>query len=194
MNTRTRSDRTSARAARVAASCLLALSTLCIGVGSALAAGGSIWTTDDPCSSQAAQNTNSYAAGDTVYVRGDGFAASATIGWTITGKPGGASGDPNLVVASGTSATDGTGAFCLEAYVVAADDWGVYSVDVTQGNAKKNDNYNVDATTLPLPTPVAEPTPMQRVERARRDDAATRAARALVRSERVRVFIVVPEY
>jgi hypothetical protein len=127
-------------------------------VGSAFAAGGSIWTTDDPCSSQAAQNTNTYAAGDTVYVRGDGFAASATIGWTITGKPGGASGDPDLVVASGSSATDGTGAFCLEAYVVAADDWGVYSVDVTQGRTSKNDNYNVDATTLPLPTPVAEPT------------------------------------
>jgi hypothetical protein len=35
---------------------------------------------------------------------------------------------------------------------------------------------------------------MQSVERARRDDAATRAARALVRSERVRVFNVVPEY
>jgi hypothetical protein len=37
------------------------------------------------------------------------------------------------------------------------------------------------------PAARAEPTPMQSVERARRDDAATRAAR-------VRVFNVVPEY
>ena len=164
MNSRYRTDRTSARAIRVAASSLLALSALSVGVGSTLAAGasGSIWTTNDPCSDQAAQNTNEYGAGDTVYVRGDNFAAVAGITWAITGAPGGGSGDPNLVVASGSSTTDGIGAFCLEAYVVANDDWGVYSVDVTQGRTRKNDNYHVDAATLPLPTP--EPTPEPTVE------------------------------
>ena len=158
MNTRTRSDRTSARAARVAASSLLALSALCVGVGSTLAAGGgSIWTTNDPCSNLAAQNTNVYAAGDMVYVRGDGFAAVTGFGWTITGQPGGGSGDPGAVVASGSGSTDGAGVFCLAAYVVAADDWGVYSVDVSQGRTSKADNYRVDAA-APTPEPTPEPT------------------------------------
>ena len=172
MNSRNRSDRTSARATRVAASSLLALSALSVGMGSTLAAGagGSIWTTNDPCSNQAAQNTNEYTAGDTVYVRGDNFAETAAIEWTITGAPGGGSGDPNAVVAFGSSATDAVGGFCLEAYVVANDDWGVYSVDVTEGKTKKNDNFRVDAPTAPEPTPeptpeaTAEPTPEPTVE------------------------------
>jgi cell division septation protein DedD len=157
MKTRTRSDRTGARARRVAASSLLALSALSVGVGSALAAGGSIWTTNDPCSDLAAQNTNVYVAGDTVYVRGDGFAAATAVGWAITGQPGGGSGDPGVVVASGSSSTDGAGAFCLAAYVVANDDWGVYSVDVSQGRTSKSDNYHVNAA-APTPTPTVAPT------------------------------------
>jgi len=158
MKTRNCSDRTGARARRVAASSLLALSALSVGVGSALAAGGSIWTTNDPCTIQAAQNTNAYAAGDTVYVRGDGFAATTAMAWAITGAPGGGSGDPGVIVASGSSTSDGTGVFCLGAYVVAADDWGVYTVDVTQGRTTKSDNYRVDGATLPTAAPTLAPT------------------------------------
>ncbi|TAK02021.1 MAG: hypothetical protein EPO36_03535 [Chloroflexota bacterium] len=151
MNDRTRSDRTGARAARVAASSLLAISALSVGVGSALAAGGSgsIWTTDEPCTAPAAQNQNLYAVGDTVYVRGENFDASSALDWAITGQPGGASGDPGDVVAAGSSSTDVDGEFCLGLYAIAADDWGVYTVDVNQGRTSKNDNYRVDGPGAP---------------------------------------------
>jgi hypothetical protein len=116
-----------------------------VGVGSTLAAGGSgsIWTTDEPCTAPAAQNQNLYAVGDTVYVRGENFDASSALDWAITGQPGGASGDPGDVVTSGSSSTDGDGAFCLGLYVIEADDWGVYTVDVSQDGTSKNDNYRV---------------------------------------------------
>jgi hypothetical protein len=146
IKTRNSSDRTSARATRVAASSLLALSALSVGVGSALAAGGSgsIWTTDADCDAAAAQHQNLYAVGQTVYVRAERFDASTPLSWSIEGMPGGASGDPGLIVASGSATTDGTGALCLDLYEIAPDDWGVYSVDVTQGRTSKNDNYRVD--------------------------------------------------
>src|SRR3990167_9331208 len=98
LKTRNSSDRTGARATRVAASSLLALSALSVGVGSTLAAGGSgsIWTTDEPCTAPAAQNQNLYAAGDTIYVRGEKFDASSSFNWAISGQPGGASGDPGV--------------------------------------------------------------------------------------------------
>ncbi|HEX5590527.1 MAG TPA: hypothetical protein VFX65_09585 [Candidatus Limnocylindrales bacterium] len=160
MKTRYLSDRTGARASRVAASSLLALSALGAGVGSAFAApggGGSIWTNGDPCTTPAAQNDNLYAPGDTVYVRGANFAASSGFDWDISGQPGGASGDPGLSVVSGASTTDADGAFCVAAYVVAADDWGVYSVDVTQGRTSKNDNYRVEGDGTTGDDPVDEP-------------------------------------
>jgi hypothetical protein len=146
MKTRNSSDRTGARATRVAASSLLALSALSVGVGSTLAAGGSgsIWTTDVDCDVSVAQNQNLYAVGQTIYVRGENFDASTPFSWSIEGMPGGASGDPGVVVASGSADTDDAGAFCLNLYEVAPDDWGVYSVDVTQGRTGKNDNYRVD--------------------------------------------------
>ena len=146
IKTRNSSDRTSARATRVAASSLLALSALSVGVGSTIAAGGSgsIWTTDAGCDAPAAQNQNLYAVGQTVYVRAENFDASTPLSWSIEGLPGGASGDPGLIVASGSATTDGAGALCLDLYEIVPDDWGVYSVDVTQGRTSKNDNYRVD--------------------------------------------------
>jgi len=146
VKTRNSSDRTSARATRVAASSLLALSALSVGVGSTIAAGGSgsIWTTDAGCDAPAAQNQNLYAVGQTVYVRAENFDASTPLSWSIEGLPGGASGDPGLIVASGSATTDGAGALCLDLYEIVPDDWGVYSVDVTQGRTSKNDNYRVD--------------------------------------------------
>jgi hypothetical protein len=120
-------------------------------VGSTLAAGGSgsIWTTDADCGAPAAQNQNLYAVGQTVYVRGENFDASKPLSWTNVGRPGGASGDPGLVVASGSATTDGAGAFCLDLYEVAPDDWGVYTVDVTQGRTSKIDIYRVDGAGAP---------------------------------------------
>ena len=146
MKTHNSSDRTGARATRIAASSLLALSALSVGVGSTLAAGGSgsIWTTDADCDARAAQNQNLYSVGQTIYVRGENFDASTPLSWSIEGLPGGASGDPGLIVASGSATTDGAGALCLDLYEIVPDDWGVYSVDVTQGRTSKNDNYRVD--------------------------------------------------
>jgi len=55
-----------------------------------------IWSTIDNCD-VSTQDANHYSIGETVYINGDGFAA-ASYNWTIKGKPGGASCDPNLVV------------------------------------------------------------------------------------------------
>ena len=138
-------NRTLRRIGLVAGSSLLALAAIGPAAGPAFAKpSGSIWTTGEDCSNPAPQNDNSYLAGETVYVRGANFAASTAISWTITGKPGGASGDPNQDVTSGNGTTDTEGAFCVAAYVIAADDWGVYSVKVEQGSTKKNDNYSVE--------------------------------------------------
>ena len=156
MKTRSTALRTGRRATRAAAATLLALSALGASTGASLAAPGgtgSIWTTNDPCTELAAQNTNEYAIGETVHVRGANFTASTAVEWTVTGLPGGASGDPHTVVASGAGSSDGDGGFCLAAYVVAADDWGVYTVDVKQGKVKKNDNYHVAAGSEPATEP-----------------------------------------
>ena len=133
------------RVGLVAGTSLLALAAIGPAASPALAKpSGSIWTTGEDCANPAPQNDNSYLAGETVYVRGANFAASTAISWTITGKPGGASGDPNQDVTSGNGTTDAAGAFCVAAYVIAADDWGVYSVKVEQDKTKKNDNYTVE--------------------------------------------------
>lgn len=120
---------------------------------------GAIWTTTGSCGDP--QNVNSYGVGDVVFINGSDFDAG-TYDWQIEGQPGGASGDPNIVVASGSQAVDSSGDFCFSAYTVAEDDWGEYTVDF----GRKNDNYNVDrvfATATPVPTstvlPTATPTP-----------------------------------
>jgi hypothetical protein len=133
------------RVGLVAGTSLLALAAIGPAASPALAKpSGSIWTTGESCANPAPQNDNSYLAGETIYVRGANFAASTAFSWTITGKPGGASGDPNQDVTTGADTTDAAGAFCVAAYVIAADDWGVYSVKVEQGSTKKNDNYTVE--------------------------------------------------
>jgi hypothetical protein len=98
------------------------------------------------CSAPAPQNVNSYSEGQHVYLRGDHFAAGS-LTWTITGQPGGASGDAGVVVASGVGEADGLGYFCIDAYTVASDDWGVYQAVVTQGSTSKADNFTVVAGT-----------------------------------------------
>lgn len=103
--------------------------------------GGAIWTTTGSCGDP--QDANHYQVGDHIFINGSGFAADG-YDWSITGKPGGASGDPGAVVASDTQTVDDSGAFCFDAYTVAGDDWGEYQVKF--GN--KGDNYRVEGAQL----------------------------------------------
>jgi len=138
--------RTLRRVGLLAGTTLLALAAIAPAASPTLAKpAGSIWTTNETCESLAAQNENHYAVGDVVYLRGSNFAASSPFSWTVTGKPGGASGDPNQDVAVGDSISGADGAFCVAAYTVAVGDWGEYSVMVEQGSTRKNDNFSVEA-------------------------------------------------
>lgn len=105
---------------------------------------GAIWTTNGDCG-DASQDVNHFATGDVVYINGSGFDDNTSYDWQIKGQPGGASADPNIIVASGSVTTDGDGNFCFAAYTIAADDDGEYSVKV--GN--KGDNYRVEGSTPP---------------------------------------------
>jgi len=96
-----------------------------------------IWTTKDDCGDEA-QDVNHFAIGDHVYINGEGFSPDS-YSWTIKGKPGGASCDPNIIVASGTVVVDSSGSFCFDAYTVASDDCGEYQVKLDT----KGDNYRV---------------------------------------------------
>ena len=64
---------------------------------------GAIWTTRNGCGTEQ-QDVNLYETGETVYINGSGF-IPGTYPWSIKGQPGGASGDPNTVVASGNVTT-----------------------------------------------------------------------------------------
>ena len=97
-----------------------------------------IWTTDETCG-DSSQDKNHYAIGDMIFINGDGF-SSGNYSWTIEGKPGGASCDPNIVVASGIKNVNSSGAFCFDAYTVQNDDCGEYQVKFEQ----KGDNYRVE--------------------------------------------------
>lgn len=121
-------------------------------------AASAIWTTRVTCLTPAPQDENEYANGDTVYVRGGAgvFAPSTVVYGKITGQPGGASSDPSQIVKEFQATTDGTGYFCVDAYIVGSDgdlDDGVYSVDVydnpaydgTGDKIHKNDNYHANA-------------------------------------------------
>ncbi len=115
---------------------------------------GAIWTTNGDCG-DASQDVNHFAIGEVVYINGSNFDPNTSYSWQIKGQPGGASADPNIVVASGTVTTDSNGNFCFAAYTVAADDDGEYSVKV--GN--KGDNYRVRGTTPPPPPPPVDVCP-----------------------------------
>ena len=137
------------RTTRIAAGSLLALSALGASAATTVAAhgSGSIKTTTLTCGAPGVINSNHYAVGETVYLRGSKFDADAAFSWTITGLPGGASNDPGQTVASGSGATDGAGAFCFAAYVILDGDGGEYTADVSQGtSSSKNDNYLVSRT------------------------------------------------
>lgn len=115
---------------------------------------GAIWTTAGTCSNP--QDQNQYNHGDNIVLHGENFSPSVSVAWSITGKPGGASCDPGIVVASGSETTDGDGAFCEIVYVVANDDCGEYQV---KAEGSKGDNYRVvgePPTSTPTNTQVAD--------------------------------------
>ncbi|MBX4188100.1 MAG: hypothetical protein KW793_03120 [Candidatus Doudnabacteria bacterium] len=114
---------------------------------------GAIWSNFGPCGSP--QDVNQYSIGEHVFLNGNNFDSNESLAWEIKGKPGGASADPNIVVASGTINADVSGAFCFDAYTVAADDDGEYQVKI----GTKGDNYQVDGqVVLPPPPPPTTPT------------------------------------
>jgi len=98
---------------------------------------GSIWTTRDDCGDEQ-QNVNQYDIGEKVWINGRNF-NEGDYEWAITGQPGGASCDPNIVVVNGTRTVDSSGSFCFNAYTVLSGDCGEYKVDFNN----KHDNYNV---------------------------------------------------
>lgn len=110
----------------------------------AKATSGSVWTTNGDCGDES-QDVNHYSAGDHVYINGDNFDSDDNpYNWEIKGQGGGASTDPNIIVASGTHNVDEDGNVCFDAYTVQADDGGEYKVKF----GGKNDNYRVDGGTI----------------------------------------------
>ncbi|QRN83883.1 hypothetical protein JR338_03805 [Chloroflexota bacterium] len=99
---------------------------------------GAIWTTDGSCG-DLSQDVNHFARGHHVHINGSNF-DPGEYEWAITGNPGGSSADPGIAVASGTYTVGSSGAFCFDAYTVANDDGGEYTVDF----GRKNDNYRVE--------------------------------------------------
>ena len=128
---------------------------------------GAIWTTRGDCGTEQ-QDVNQYDQGEYIYINGDGFDAGL-YNWSITGQPGNASGDPNIVVASGSETVGDGGGFCInQAYLVALDDCGEYTVDFNsteRGGGNKNDNYHISvscsqqASPTPEASPSGDPTP-----------------------------------
>ncbi len=119
---------------------------------------GAIWTTDSACGTLQ-QDENHFVTGEHIFINGSGFDAD-TYSWKIEGQPGGASGDPHIIVASNSIVIGANGTFCFDAYIVHADDWGEYTVDINDGKGHgKNDNYQANVTlSSPSPTPTATPT------------------------------------
>jgi len=111
------------------------------------AGSGAIWTTTNACGDP--QNKNHYDVGDIIYVNGAGFTAG-DYDWSITGKPGGASGDPDIDVVSDSQSVDASGEFCFNAYTVNWDDWGEYQVKF---EGTKGDNYRVQGD-IEVPDPL----------------------------------------
>ncbi len=98
---------------------------------------GAIWTTRNDCG-DIKQDVNHYDIGEHVYINGANFNPGNYF-WKIKGQPGGASCDPNIIVAMDIFTVNETGSFCFDAYTVQPDDCGEYKVKF----ANKGDNYRV---------------------------------------------------
>lgn len=107
-----------------------------------LVAAVDIKTTTSPCN--VTVNENHYVEGETVYVHVVDFDENTKYPWDITGQPGGASCDPNTIIASGNQTTDINGNLCFAAYTIKSDDCGEYKVTFgAKSPNKKTDNYRV---------------------------------------------------
>lgn len=111
---------------------------------------GAIWTTLAGCGDEK-QDVNHYAVGDAVYINGANF-KPGTYSWDIIGKPGRASTDPRMTVASGNVVVDSSGSFCFNAYTIPQGDSGEYGVHVD----KKSDNYRVTGARLTCQDAISE--------------------------------------
>lgn len=105
---------------------------------------GAIWTTKADCGDET-QDANHYMIGEQIHINGKNF-DPGLYNWEIKGQPGNASCDPGIVVANGTVTVGANGSFCFDAYAVANDDCGEYSVKV----GTKGDNYRVVDLAEPL--------------------------------------------
>ena len=105
---------------------------------------GSIWTTRNDCGGYD-QNVNEYNISEYVYINGANF-MPGEYDWTITGQPGAASCDPNIVVAFGSLSVGNSGAFCFNAYQIQQGDCKEYKVDFNN----KQDTYTVIPEFTPL--------------------------------------------
>ncbi|MEK6819179.1 MAG: putative metal-binding motif-containing protein [Nanoarchaeota archaeon] len=98
---------------------------------------GFIWITRNNCGTQN-QNINQYASEEGVYINADNF-NPGNYSWEIRGKPGGASCDPNQIVASGIKTINSSVKTCFKAYNISSNDCGEYQVKFDT----KGDNYRI---------------------------------------------------
>ena len=108
---------------------------------------GSIWTTTSSCFDPV--DANHYAVGEVVYLHGSNFDANTSLGWDITGNPGGSScpypNSTDRTVASGIIITNSSGAFCFAAHNITSFECGEYQATVDKN---KHDNYRIDNVPL----------------------------------------------
>ena len=98
----------------------------------AIAAAGSLWTTDATCTPQ---NLNHYAEGDTIYIRGSGFDPGQNLTWRNTST------NEATIYDSGTLTADGSGYFCVATHVVGVGESSPRKMVVLDGTDKlKSDN------------------------------------------------------
>lgn len=101
---------------------------------------GAIFTRYD-CTSP--QDANQYNHGQEVFVAGKGFSVDEQLALTDRGLPGGASSNPNEIVAQKSVTTDGQGDFCTDLHKIGPDEWGEYQVSTNLEGKSKADNYRV---------------------------------------------------
>ncbi|MFC1769258.1 hypothetical protein ACFLZX_05855, partial [Nanoarchaeota archaeon] len=108
---------------------------------SSIAAGGSIFLTNDSTCPAGGGNDPRFDPLEWVYLFGTGFSANTTITITLEGKA--QSCDPGIEVLNINRTTGGTGEFCLPVYKVRWGDFGSY--DLEAGGKSKIFHVNTNA-------------------------------------------------
>src|SRR5258708_20702323 len=99
---------------------------------------GAIFTTNLGCTGT--QDVNQYSAGQTVTIHFKDFTPASVVSWAIKGQPGGASCNPNQIVAHGTVTIGADGTYCANAvYTITSADCGEDDVKI---NDVKGANYS----------------------------------------------------